>query len=379
VRVLLVSGIWPPDVGGPASHGPDFGDFLQRRGHSVRAVTTAVGGGPEPASFPLRSASRERPLPVRLAIAGAALSSEARGADVIYATGMYTRSSQVSRLLRIPLVLKLVKDPAYERARSLGLFEGTLEDFQSPTPPGRVRALKALRRLAISRASRIVIPSQYLAEIVRGWGVRDALITVIPNPAPPTDGLPPRDEARRRLRVNRPTLVFAGRIVPQKNLPLAIAALREAPEASLVIVGDGPERPAVESAVSEAGVGDRVRLVGAVPRASVSEWMRAADAVVLPSDWENFPHAAVEALSAGTPVVATSVGGVPEIVQHGVNGLLVPAGDAAALAEAMRTVTENAGSLSELRAGAAASGGRYVAEETFAQIELELARAVAAR
>lgn len=376
LKILIVSGIWPPDVGGPSSHGPDLGGFLAARGHEVRAVVSSGRGGPEPAGFPLRSTSRERPLAVRLATGAVAVAAEARGADAIYATGMYARSALASKLWRTPLVLKLVNDPAYERARSLGLFTGSLEEFQVASATPRMRALQALRWMTVSRAIRIVIPSEYLARIARTWGIPTGRISIVPNPAPAIDGLVSRAAARSRLGVTGPTLVFAGRIVLQKNLPLAVMALREVPRASLVIVGEGPELPAVERAVGDAGVAERVSFAGALPRSSVMEWLRAADAAVLPSDWENFPHAAVESLAAGTPLIATAVGGVPEIVQHDVNGLLVPPGNGAALATAMRRVATDPELLARLRAGAAASSGRYSAVKTFGAIERELERAV---
>jgi glycosyltransferase involved in cell wall biosynthesis len=375
LEIVIVSGIWPPDVGGPASHGPEMGRFLARNGHKVRAVTSAGRDGPVPAGFTLRSTSRERPRPVRLLGGAAAVAAEARRADVIYAVGMYSRSSSASLLWRIPLVMKLVSDPAYERARRLGLFSGTLEDFQLRQPAPALRALKTWRVLMVSRASRVVIPSDYLARIVSGWGISANRIAVIPNPAPPVDALPSRAEARARLGVSGPTLVFAGRIVPQKNLTLAVRALRDAPPAALVIIGKGPELPVVERAVSEAGVADRVSFKGALPRESVMEWLRAADAAILPSDWENYPHAAVEALAAGTPVIATAVGGVPEIVEPEVNGLLVPPGDSAALAAAMRAVTDHA-TLERLRAGGNRTRGRLRGgEEVFGAIEHELVAA----
>jgi glycosyltransferase involved in cell wall biosynthesis len=376
LKVLIVSGIWPPDVGGPASHGPELGRFLQSRGHDVRAVTSAGQDGPRHAGFPLRSTNRERRLAVRLATGAAAVAVSASGTEVIYATGMYARSALVASGRRIPLVMKLVNDPAYDRARSLGVFSGSLEEFQHSSPGGRVRALKALRGWTVDRASRIVIPSEYFAEIARGWGVPPDRITVVPNPAP---SVPPsgqsRDELRRRLGLRGFTFVFAGRLVAAKNLPLAVRALGKVPDASLVILGEGPELPAVEEAVAAAGVAERVSLAGPRPRPEVIEWLRAADAAILPSDFENFPHAAVEALAAGTPVVATSVGGVPEIVESGVNGLLVPPGNMDALAEAMRAVT----GLERMREAALASSRRYVAEVTFAAIEHELQRAVAGR
>ena len=264
-----------------------------------------------------------------------------RGVDVVYATGLYGRSTLAAAAHRLPLVLKLVNDPAYERARRLGVFTGTLEDFQAPHPDRRLALLKAARRRVIERAERIIIPSGYLADIAYGWGVPRERVRVVPNPAPSVDATTPRAELRDRLGFRFPTFVFAGRLTPQKNLPLAISALSRVADASLVVVGEGPSRAELSRAIDDAGVCDRVTLTGALPRADAIQRMRAADASILPSDWENFPHAAVEALAAGTPVVATAVGGVPEIVHSGINGLLVPPRDPDALAAAMARLNDD--------------------------------------
>jgi glycosyltransferase involved in cell wall biosynthesis len=111
---------------------------------------------------------------------------------------------------------------------------------------------------------------------------------------------------------------------------------------------------------------------GAVPRAAALEWMRAADAAVLSSDWENFPHAAVEALAAGTPVIATAVGGVPEIIASGVNGLLVSRGDTRGFGAAMSSVARDAALRRKLRAGARATAERFATERVYRDIEGEL-------
>ena len=170
MRILIVSGIWPPEVGGPASHGPEFGQFLLDRGHQVRAVTTASKGGALDPGFPLTMSRSDRQLLIRLPAGAMAVIAAARRADVIYATGMYARSALASILHRVPLVLKLVNDPAYDRARSLGVFSGTLEEFQGRQTESSVRALKRLRRLTLSRASRVVIPSRFFADIAMRLG-----------------------------------------------------------------------------------------------------------------------------------------------------------------------------------------------------------------
>jgi glycosyltransferase involved in cell wall biosynthesis len=377
MRVLLVSGIWPPAVGGPASHGPEFGRFLVDRGHHVRAATSAGSLGWVDPGFPVLASRSDRPLAIRQAAAVSVLLRAARGADLVYATGMYTRSALTATAHRIPLVVKLVCDPAYERARRLGLYRGSLEDFQDAPSRGGLRYLRLARKLTLERASRIVIPSRYLAAIASGWGVPHERVSVIPNPSPPIEGSETRKELRERLDVGFPTFVFAGRLVPQKNVALAVRALRGLPTASLVVIGDGESRGQLMRAIVAAGVGDRVAVKGARPRHEALEWLRAADAAILPSDWENFPHAAVEALAAGTPVIATAVGGVPEIIESGVNGILVEPGDAEALCTAMASIASDHELLESLRSGARAAAPRYRRESVYAALEGELERAAA--
>jgi anthranilate/para-aminobenzoate synthase component II len=137
--------------------------------------------------------------------------------------------------------------------------------------------------MSVSRAARIIIPSRYLAEIAAAyWGLKEGRVSVVPNPAHPVDLSLTRDELRDRLGLTSPTLVFAGRLVPAKNVALAISALRSVPTATLVVIGDGPQRGELTNLVGEEGLGDRVRMVGALPRSETIDWLRAADAACLP-------------------------------------------------------------------------------------------------
>jgi glycosyltransferase involved in cell wall biosynthesis len=370
-----VVGIWPPEVGGPASHGPELGRFLLARGHDVRAVTGAGADGPEPTGVPVITWRRDRPRLVRMATGALTVAAAARWPDVVYSSGLYYKSTFAAALNRAPLVVKLTTDPAFERCRSLGLFRGDIAAFQQPHPGQAIRYLKRVRSTLLSRAAQVLIPSRYLAELALGWGLPADRVTVVPNPAPAVGQLPPRDELRRRLGIDRPTLVFAGRLVAAKNLQLAVAALARAPEVRLVIIGDGPERPGLDEVIADAGLRDRIVLKSSLPRSEVMEWMRAADGLLLSSAWENFPHVAVEALAVGTPVVATAVGGVPEVIESGVNGILVPPGDDGALGQAMLELATDAALWARLSDGAAATAARYGAERTYEAVERELVAA----
>jgi glycosyltransferase involved in cell wall biosynthesis len=108
------------------------------------------------------------------------------------------------------------------------------------------------------------------------------------------------------------------------------------------------------------------------------ELFAAADATVLSSSWENFPHTVVEALAVGTPVVAMEAGGIGEVVRDGVNGLLVPAGETAALAEALRRYFADAGLRERLRGAAAPSVAEYAPDRVFGELEATLQRVAAA-
>ena len=127
---------------------------------------------------------------------------------------------------------------------------------------------------------------------------------------------------------------------------------------SLLIAGEGDERDRVGDEISRLWLARRVRLLGALPRNQVLDLFAAADATVLSSSWENFPHSVVESLAVGTPVISTAAGGVAEVVTDGSNGLLVPVGDAAALAAAIERYFSDDDLREKLRGQASRLGRR---------------------
>jgi glycosyltransferase involved in cell wall biosynthesis len=135
-------------------------------------------------------------------------------------------------------------------------------------------------------------------------------------------------------------VVGLGRLAPQKRPDLAVRAMSEVrvehPRAMLHLAGDGPARREIEQLVSELSLGGVVRLLGR--HADVPELLSEATCLVLTSDYESCPYTVLEAMAAGVPVVATSVGGVPELVEDGVSGLLVPPGRPEPIAAAISTL-----------------------------------------
>jgi glycosyltransferase involved in cell wall biosynthesis len=373
VKVLVVTGIWPPDPGGPASHAPALAGFLHDRGHGVEVVTTAESA-PAPRGYPVHWVPRSSAL--RHARAAVLVRRRAARADVVYATSMVRRAALGAALAPRPLVVKLVSDEVFERARRGGRFDGKLDEFQD-VGGMRFGFLRATRDAALRRAQHVFCPSAYLRDVALRWGLDRDRMSVLPNPAPAVPQLPSRETLRAELELDGSVLAFAGRLGPQKALDVALEALVAVPDVTLAIAGDGPDRDALERRARELGLDGRVRFLGNVSRDGVLRLFRAADASLLSSSWENFPHTVVEALAVGSPVIATAVGGVPEVVRDGENGLLVPPGDAEALAAAIGRFFGDGALRDRLAEAAVGSVAEYTEDAVFSRIEEELVRAAA--
>jgi glycosyltransferase involved in cell wall biosynthesis len=151
----------------------------------------------------------------------------------------------------------------------------------------------------------------------------------------------PRRAPLRGAWPERPTLVSTARLAPPKDLRLLLDALSQPGLEAwrLKVVGDGPDREAIEARRTSLGLSDRVQLLG--ERRDVREQLADADAFVLPTNSEGLPYSILEAMAMGLPVVASKVGGVPEEVVDGTTGLLVERGDARGLAAALRRLHAN--------------------------------------
>jgi glycosyltransferase involved in cell wall biosynthesis len=167
--------------------------------------------------------------------------------------------------------------------------------------------------------------------------------------------------------------------VPQKSIDVALDAVVANPDVSLVLAGEGPYRERLERYARSLPLDGRARFLGPQPRQTVFELLRAADAALLSSSWENFPHMVVEALAVGTPVIATDAGGVTEILRDEENGLLVPMGDTDALAAAIRRYFDDPALEERLREASVPSVERFAPDAIYARLEALLEEVASGR
>jgi glycosyltransferase involved in cell wall biosynthesis len=284
---------------------------------------------------------------------------------------------------RAPRVMKVVGDAAWERAIRLNWIAPTedIDAFQTDTYALHAEMEKRSRARNAQSMDRIIVPSNYLKRMVVGWGVPEERVRVVYNALSPQSvaqrSALSQQDARAALKLPEgPLLLSVARLTAWKGIGPLIKVVADTPDVRLVVAGDGPLLGELQAQAAASGAGDRITLLGRVPREQVAVLMRAADYTVLYSGYEGLSHTLLESLHAGTPVIASDKGGNPEVVLPGVNGYLVPYVDQEALTETVRAALRP-GVREKLAAGTGKGMERFtwarMVNDTLASLE-EVAR-----
>jgi glycosyltransferase involved in cell wall biosynthesis len=378
MKILVITPIFPPDIGGPASYVPAVSASLVEKGHAVTVLTLSDllthndSGYRFPVIRILRSAARVMRMLQTISL----IVRQGRAADVLFVNGLALEAAMANLFLRKPLVQKIVGDLAWERAATFSGVTDRLDDFQNKTYGMKIEALKSLRTFWVKKSSVIITPSNYLKKIVSGWGIPEKKITVIYNAV---DGEAKKSGVQQadlpQELQDSAMIISAGRLVPWKGFAELISVMEFFPGAHLIIAGEGPEREHLQHVIDEKKITGRVILRGNISRLELLELLNKAALFVLNSTYEGLPHIVLEALQARIPVIATNVGGTSELIQHEYNGLLIPAGDHHALRAALQRLLEDAGLRSRLAENGSASLEKFSWPSLVEQTEAILAAA----
>ncbi|WP_433238818.1 glycosyltransferase family 4 protein [Streptosporangium sp. CA-135522] len=333
-------------AGGVGRHVAMLADGLVRRGHQVVVAgppdtEEVFGFGRLGARFlPVPIADRPRPLnDLRAVRALRAL----RGAHAVHAHGLRAGALAGLALLGTRTGLVVTLHNAATAGGAIGAVHGVLE------------------RIVARRADRVLVVSPDLGERMAALGAGRVEAAVVPAPALPPSGRGAQEVRAELGTQDRPVLLTIARLAQQKGLETLLdvaagfgsgrASGESATRAVFLVAGDGPLRGRLQERIDREDL--PVRLLG--ERGDVGDLLGVARALLVPSRWEGQPLSVQEALRAGTPVIATAVGGVPSMV--GEAGLLVPYGDVAAMREAVERVLADDDLAGALAEAAARRGG----------------------
>lgn len=336
IRVCYLISHFHPRQSGAERQALAQGRELTRRGHSVRVVTRAIPG-----------------LPAEDLVEGVRVHRWVRTVALgpLFGLSFVAGAIAALRTLRPHYDLIHTHQALWESiSTGLGrdLFRGapvlvqpaSSGDFGEAQEMARTKGFPLLRRLALRNPKFAAIS----ADIERQWralGVPAERIVRMasgvdaehfrPGPSAVEEDLPPR-----------PRVVFTGRLHPQKGLDLLLDAWPDVAArtgASLILLGDGPDRAALQDRARRLGIAERVRFVG--PVTDPAEHLRAADLFALPSLAEGMSNSLLEAMATGLACLASDIGGNTDLIEPGRTGWLVPPGDRAAWASALiRTIED---------------------------------------
>ncbi len=300
MKILIATGLYPPESGGPATHTLLMEERLPALGFKIEVL-------------PFRKV-RHLPKGVRHIAYMRRCVTLLRKNDIIFAQDTVSvglPAALAALLAHKPLVVRVPGDYVWEQASQRFGAQVSIDEFQGHYFGLRVALLRAVQRFVVRRAALVIAPSAYLRGIILGWGADPARVKLVYNGIKfPVPTEPPRERPQGFL------VVSVGRRVPWKGFDALERVVARESRWSLHI-SDSDTRP---------------RALG---------WIQGANVFVLNSFYEGLSHTLIEAMSLGIPIVATRVGGNPELIAHEKHGLLIEAGDEDALYAAIRRLEDN--------------------------------------
>lgn len=341
MNIVLATGIYPPEIGGPATYVRALAAYLQSPENRVTVVT--YGKEAVADTWPVKTISRTGGPLIRYAQYVWAVFTLARHADLVYLQGPVSEGfpgAMAARLAGCPIALKVVGDYAWEAYQRDGGTE-LLDAFVKRSHGGAIGMIERVERWVAKQAKRIIVPSRYLKSVVEAWGVPSEKISVIYNTVEPLPVVGDRVALRAAFGIaDQKIILTAVRALPWKGVDFLMDLWRDLPpQTMLCVAGDGPMLETWKRQAETLGLGDRVRFLGRLEREAMTKWYAAADAFVLASGYEGFPHVVVEAASMGLPCFVSDRGGNPETKELFPDYVRVlPYRDANAWTEALRQI-----------------------------------------
>ncbi|MEK7121829.1 MAG: glycosyltransferase family 4 protein, partial [Patescibacteria group bacterium] len=319
-KLLLATGIYPPDIGGPATYAVLLKKELPKKGIDVEIVTYGPAG-----------ISRSIPKGLRHFIFFFKCLVVAFKSDVILTQDTISAGLPAlfaSRLSGRKFIIRVPGDYVWEQSVQRFGVKDSIDDFQNKKYGFRVEFLRSIQKFVVRNADIVITPSKYFGNLVSKWVKDPSKIHVIYNGINlenPKSQIPnPKQIPNSKFQITKnKTIVSVGRLVPWKGFGFLIELMKDLPDWKLVIIGDGPEMKNLQLLIANYQLQNRVELTGAVSREKVLEYLSNAKIFILNTSFESFSFQVVEAMSLGIPVITTNIGNLSEIIENGVDGILL--------------------------------------------------------
>lgn len=366
--ILMTTPIFPPDVGGPATYVPKLANHLVEHGWDVivYALSSEIIASYEQYKFKLIRRKRDINPFFQKIRSVYEIYKIARSVDLVYANGLALETAIATKFAGKKMIQKFVGDVVWEHAHLSGEVRDSFVEFLEKKYSFKIELKKKVRDWWLNQGEFVIVPSCFLATILDKYcKVSKNKISVIYNGVT----FPQLEHSIEKGDVF--TVCTASRLIPLKCIDEIIDACASVENCYLNIIGDGPELDRLEVLAKEKMLG-RVHFLGALPRAEVLLQMAQSNVFILNSVHEGLPHVAIEAMRMGVPVIATSVGGTPEVVQDNKNGFLIPPHSPNIIAQYIKLLKKDTEMYARLSEGAVETAGRFTDKKMFEQTDILL-------
>ncbi|OGY50287.1 MAG: hypothetical protein A3J65_04630 [Candidatus Buchananbacteria bacterium RIFCSPHIGHO2_02_FULL_45_11b] len=374
-KILIATGIYPPDIGGPATILRALAASLRNQGLAVKVITYADQA--DKADDVYRILRQGHPL-LRQAKYFWRLFGLANWADAIYATDLYSVgyfAYWLKKILGKKYVIRFAGDSAWELAAAKGWTKDYIIDFQDKKYDKKIEKLKNRRKKILAEADKVIAVSRFMALVAKKIGVPENKIEVIYNSVDFAGGLA-FDSAKVEAIKNqfggaKKIIMTACRLAPWKGVDGIIKILPDliklAGPVSFLVLGDGRQEADLKKLAKDLAVGGRVFFLGKIKREEIMNYYKAADLFILNSQYEGLSHTLLEAMSAQAPIIASAIGGNPELISDGEQGLLVGYNNRKELLAAAGRILMDNNLAASLARQAKIKSGEFSWEKTAAQ------------
>jgi len=321
LKILITVGIYPPDIGGPASFVPKIANLLSQNNYEVTVICLSDSKLQDNETYKVKRILRNQNLLIRWLKTIISIILNGRNAECIFVNGLPMESYIANIFLRKKIVRKIVGDWAWERGRNKGLIEDSFDEFQLNSHNLHLEIAKFSRGWTATKADIVITPSRHLSNVVKNWGVKADRLKVIYN------GTRITNNEFSKSNSNIIKLITVGRLAPWKNVNTIIEAVHllknQNLKINLIIVGSGPEDLDLKKQVNNLNLTNEVIFTGQKKYSDLKEYYKSADIYIQASGYEGLPHVLLEAINFDLAIISTPIGGTNEILQDGKNGFIL--------------------------------------------------------